>query len=907
MVLGAAALVLTSCKETLLQVVEVATVEISGGSGPVLIGVQRQFTARPRDDRGNELTRRPVIWSSSNPTVAPVDANGNVVGMTAGSATIMATVEGVAGSASIDVHFPAPAITALNPPSGAERGNAFQLTVTGTGFFPTSGVRWNGTARPTTFVNATTLRADIPASDLTQPRHAEVTVVTPAPGGGTSAVRSFTVRINVTSPALALGTDHTCALTGTTAYCWGANGGGEIGDGTTTDRLAPTAVAGNISFVAISSFNNVTCGLDLIGLAYCWGAGANQRGAGGAATTNVPNAVVDGRQYRAISVGASHSCAIDLTGAAWCWGSGFAGALGNGATASQNRPTAVAGGQIFTAIASGQSFSCGVLVSGPTYCWGDNQSGQMGDGTTTGRLTPAPSHSLGIIALAVGTRHACGRTNGGGVYCWGSGFQGQLGNGAFVQTSQPLLVGGLIAATVTASADQSCAVTAAGSVLCWGDNLHGQLGIGSTVDRNAPTQLSGLPAVREIANGDRHSCALTTTAQVYCWGTKGRGQLGDGAVAVRYIPAAVTGGGTFLQVQTGDEFTCGLRTNGRIACWGSGGSGQIGNGAINDASAPADISSAATFTAVITGGSFACGIVSGTRAANCWGNNIAGQLGNGVTAPSAVTPTVVNGPHQWQMLSAGSQHTCGLAATGLVYCWGNNSSGQLGNGTVSSSSSPVQMTGPGGLTYRSVHSGTSHACAAATTGVVYCWGNNGNGQVGDGSLTARTLPVLVSGLTGIVELAGGYFHTCARSGAGLIWCWGSNGVGEIGNGQTSGNVLTPAQVVGGNVYRSLTVGRQVTCAVTPTDQGFCWGLNFEGELGIGSTQVFASSPVAVAPGMAWSSIDSHNVHTCGVIISGAAYCWGYMRLGELGTGQSGIETTPRRVQGGVFSQLRPFS
>ena len=903
-----ACLVALSCKETVLLVVDVAAVEITGLSGPLALGAQQQLNARVRDDRGNTLAGRPVTWSSSNNNVASVDQTGRVSCIGAGSVTITVVAEGVNGTIVVDCHNPAPTLSALNPTNVLMQGATFTLTVTGTNFVPGAIVRWAGANRTTTFVNATTITASIPASDLTAPRYADITVVNPAPGGGASAARPFAVRINVSGPLLAAGQNHTCGILGFSAYCWGSNRSAQLGDGTTVDRLAPTAVTGNLSLVAVSAFFETTCGLDVIGLAYCWGSNnSGVRGAGTGTVSNLPNAVADGRQYRVLSTGLFHACAIDLNGAAWCWGENGSGQLGDGTNVGKNRPTAVAGGLTFVSISAGRDHTCGITTASLAYCWGFNLDSRLGDNTTTNRSSPiAVQTAATFVSVSVADFHTCARTSTALVYCWGRGGGGQLGNGANPAiAATPVLIPGYAASLLETGQDFSCGVSTANTVSCWGVGDYGQLGVGGTQNRNTPAQVSGLSSVRDVAAGERHACAMTTLNEMWCWGSKGRGQLGDGTNAIRPTPVQANNGTGFTQVQTGEEYSCGLRSSGRIACWGTGGNGQIGNGGTADALTPTDGTSSLMFAHLATGGAFACGIVSLTRAGYCWGTGSSGQLGNGTTS-SAPTPVLISGNHQFVTLNAGNGHTCGVNSTAQLLCWGSGSLGQLGTGSTGTSLSPVVVAPPAGVTFNTVSAGYLHTCASTTTGAVYCWGYNFYGQLGDGSATNRSTPVPVPSLTGIVEVSAGYFHSCARNAAGNAWCWGFGGVGELGAGTTSQNTPVPVQVTGGLLFRSIAAGRQSTCGVTTAGQGYCWGLGSDAQLGTGSLAQANATPTQVGGGLTWSGIEPWLSHTCGVTSAGAVYCWGTLRSGELGIGLTGIETVPKRVLGGQFSPARLF-
>jgi alpha-tubulin suppressor-like RCC1 family protein len=902
-----AALAFASCKEK-VEPVSVASVEITGNTGPLPIGSEMQLGARTLDDMGNLLNNRAVSWSSDDQLVATVDQSGKVRGVAGGTATIRATSEGKSGTAAILVQFPSPTITSMNPLSVPAQSGAFTLTVTGTNFSVNSVVRWGGADRPTTFVSATTVQAAIPATDLTTPRYVDITVVNPPPGGGTTVARSFAVRLNITGSQIAAGVDHTCAILSLTVYCWGSNLSNELGDGTTQDRLNPALVTGNIPLLMISSYNRTTCGLDVIGAAYCWGANpSGMRGNGGAvggAGPN-PNAVADNKQYRAISVGNQHVCALDLSGAAWCWGDNAEGQLGNGSTTDSNRPVAVSGGLTFTTITTGAAFTCALTAAGVAHCWGNNANGQLGDGTATDRAAPVPVNTPAPLAsITAGVSHTCGRTSAGAVYCWGLGGSGQLGRGTNANSSVPVLATGIVSAALDAGQSHTCSVTTGGTVSCWGENEYAQLGVGNTDNRNAPVQLTGLPAIRDIAAGLRHTCAMTTTDQVYCWGSKGRGQLGDGTTAMRVVPTPVTNPTPpFAQVHAGDRFSCGLRINGALACWGLGTGGRLGNGSTSNATSPTAVSSTNSFLMVAVGGSHACGIVSGTNAVNCWGENSSGQVGNGSTAASVLNPVPATGSNQFQILSTGLSHTCGITNNQQLLCWGANGSGQLGIGSNTMATSPTVVTPPPNATFNDVSAGNLHTCASATNGNVYCWGANGVGQLGDGSTTGRNSPVAVSTITGIIDVALGSNHSCGRNSAGVVHCWGANGSGQLGMGQT-GNQLTPVPVTGGLFFRSITAGPLVTCGVTNANQAYCWGSNQVGQAGVNDAANNLNSPQLVSGGLLWTVVETSGTHTCGVTSNGAAYCWGLQAVGELGIGQTGVEMVPKRTTGGVFNSPR---
>jgi alpha-tubulin suppressor-like RCC1 family protein len=222
----------------------------------------------------------------------------------------------------------------------------------------------------------------------------------------------------------------TCGLTTTgVAYCWGDNDDGAVGDGGTTDRLVPTAVAtGAYTFVQLWTSRTQSCGLTAAGAAYCWGgAGLGEVGDGTITTRLVPTAVSGGLTFTSLVGGMYYTCGLVAGGQAYCWGNNNNGAIGDGTTTMRLVPTLVAGGISFTSLTAGEH-TCGLTSAGAAYCWGPNQYGELGDGTTTQRLVPtAVASGIVFASIAAGVDHTCGRTSANVLYCWGRNDHAQLG------------------------------------------------------------------------------------------------------------------------------------------------------------------------------------------------------------------------------------------------------------------------------------------------------------------------------------------------------------------------------------------------------------------------------------------------------------------------------------------------
>jgi alpha-tubulin suppressor-like RCC1 family protein len=348
---------------------------------------------------------------------------------------------------------------------------------------------------------------------------------------------------------------------------------------------------------------------------------------------------------------------------------------------------------------------------------------------------------------------------------------------------------------------------------------YGQLGNGSTTTSNVPVQVT-FPAgvaLSEVAGGDDHSLALSSTGTVYAWGDNANGQLGNGSTASSDQPVLVQlpGGVTATAVAAGQQFSLALTSTGSVYAWGDGTSGALGDGATTSSDVPVPIE-----------------------------------------LPGGVTITAV---------AAGLESAAALTSGGLVYAWGYNASGQLGDGSATDSDVPVEVQLPGGTDATAVASGSNNALALTSAGTIYGWGNNGYGQLGNGTTTSSDVPVLVHLPGGVTPsaIASEWDAGLALTSTGAVYAWGLNDQGDLGNGTlTAGSATFPVppspsyapcsdtpvqvQLPGGVIASAVAGGGQGALALTSAGAVYSWGANGFGQLGDASGAADSDVPVAVA-------------------------------------------------------------
>ncbi len=691
-------------------------------------------------------------------------------------------------------------------------------------------------------------------------------------GNGTTTPSTSPVKVmGMDAPVVqvSVGDATVCAVTAIGGvWCWGLGLDGELGNGTMTEaQLTPAKVTGLERGVEMVSLGGgVSCALKQDGSVWCWGYGGGD-GLGNAFDAGPDAGAADGLVPVEVS---------SLTsGVTW--------------------------------ISVGSSDVC-VVQRGAALCWGGaDENGSLGDGTLNESSVPQQVTGLtsGVAAVTAGYDFACALTTAGGVECWGDGSQGALGDGNFSSNPSPVQVTGLMSGVKVVSAGTSgvCALMDDGTATCWGLGSDGELGTGTTTydgsvygASSIPVRVKGLSSPgTTISTGDA-PCVVTTTGGVDCWGFTSELALTPVPVAdfgtnLRATSVSVGGG-----PDDSEGFACATGP-GAVGCWGANNAGQLAAGNFGGNSSTPYFANGLIMAVAPScgmGGDYACAVQSGL--ARCWGANESGELGNGSTTPSD-QPVTVSGLSAVAQISAGATSACAVTTAGAAYCWGDNSYGQLGNGSTTNSPVPVPVHGlTSGVTAVAV--GQYYACALLAAGTIECWGNNTYGQLGNGTTMLSTTPGLVSGIhadASATSIAAGWWTACAVAGGGVL-CWGDNTFYELGNDSEAFQSAVPVSVVNfpdGGVASKVAVGQVSACAVV-AGSALCWGV--PPALGNGSllSAELATPVVGLTSGVTDVAV---GVASGCAVVNGAVDCWGWNPSGQLGNGGAVNELLATPVAG----------
>jgi alpha-tubulin suppressor-like RCC1 family protein len=602
-----------------------------------------------------------------------------------------------------------------------------------------------------------------------------------------------------------------------------------------------------------------------------------------------------------VRCGAGGSCPSGLE----CSSDNFC--LPHGETCAGVMPDAGTPGH-FRALSAGYAHTCAIDDQGALWCWGANDQGQLGApvGKRTGNATRVGMDS-DWIAVDAGFAHTCGLREGGKLFCWGENGSGEIGDGTEGQghplpTEVATPASGSSWIAVAAGGIFTCGIRDDHSLWCWGANPEGQLAQPVDVlDSSVPVRVGGDSDWAAVDVAAYHACGIREDTagdgDLYCWGsagpeTGGDGRLGLGTVSTSGVRAPTRTGESgeldWASVELGDPIGCGLDGAGALYCWGPGTPGT------DTAPLVPTRYSTGTYAAVSTGGTGGgCLLESGT--ALCWGYNGLGQLGV-PPGDGTVTPSPVPNLTGVAAISVGNAHACAQLEGGEVRCWGDDGMGQIGDGTVATKLSPTEV-GSSLAPWAHVDVGQDHTCGVTAAGAGYCWGKNADGQIGNataGPIAYTPAKVDFSGTW--KRLRAGAAHSCGLDSAGAVWCWGANYNNQLGAAGAQGAmpVMTSAAPAGGG-YSALELGPESSCAIDPAGVRVCWGLNEDHELGTGNADP-VPLPTAITGGASvWTSLGLGRFFGCGVGDAGKLWCWGANDFGQLARAPFATSAMPLEV------------
>lgn len=510
---------------------------------------------------------------------------------------------------------------------------------------------------------------------------------------------------------------HSCGVKADNkAYCWGQGGNYQLGNGTWTSQQTPVLVAaGADNWKKAFAGEDASCGIKADDTGWCWGSNGNGELGDGTTTSprTAPVAISGGGTWRVITTGYRFSCGVKTDNTGWCWGSNDGYQLGNGTTTSSSSPAAVSGSYAWSSIDTAplNGFHvCGVTTSNAMLCWGDKAKLPADPQAYT--LVPKTVTTSGAwnAVSASGNASSCGLRSDGAIYCWGANYAGQLGTGDVVARYSPTAhAAGGVWKSVVIGGNHACGIKDDNTLWCWGNNSSGQLGDNTGTDSPTPVAVAGGGTWKAVSTYGDTTCGIKSDDTLWCWGYNLMGQIGDNTSGTdRFQPVSVNGGGTWKSVSAGSFSTCGIKTDDTLWCWGYNTWGGVGDGTTTSPrTSPTAVSGGGAWKSVSTSGYSACGIKNDDTL-RCWGQNTSAQLGDGTTTSPRTTPTAVIGNTGWSKVYAGNTHTCGIRYNQIL-CWGANLNGATGQGPSSSQYATTPQIGncsapvgkPGKILYNS--------------------------------------------------------------------------------------------------------------------------------------------------------------------------------------------------------------
>jgi alpha-tubulin suppressor-like RCC1 family protein len=801
---------------------------------------------------------------------------------------------------------------------------------------------------------------------------------------------------------IAVGISHTIALkTSSTLWAWGFNNCGQLGDGTQMNRWTPLQIGSDSDWLAIAGGGCTSTDKEGYTIAlktnpagggtlWAWGYnGYGQLGDGTYQTRTTPRQIGTESDWILVAAGATHTIGIKANPAGdrtlWLWGCNWSGQLGDGTTNNRTTPRQIGTESDWASVTAGYYYTIGIKANNTLWAWGANGAGQLGDGTTNNRTTP---RQIGTESdwtrVAAGCVHTIGLKSAGTIWVWGGNSSGQLGLGDTIARNIPYPLGSPATPSLIATP-----LGLAQIALTWADNSNNETGfiIERSTDGINYTILSTLPAqggtntiyyldtglnpantyyyrgyaynsfgnspystastnFNRVAPSSLIATILDLSQIVLSWTDRANDETGFiierklnagdtyqeiatvGSNAASWLDTPISPGiyyyyrvrawnvfgnspysneiaiatsGNWVWISAGSSYIISIKTNNTLWAWGYNNYGQLGDGTTDNRTTPRLIGTESDWTRVAAGSGHTIGIKGNPANGGmlwAWGYNEWGQLGDGTT-DNRTTPRLIGTESDWTIVAGGVAHTIGFKTGGTLWVWGNNKSGQLGDGTEDNRITPRQIGTESD--WVSVAAGNQHTIGIkgnpANGGMLWAWGHNEYGQLGDGTTNDRTTPRQIGTESDWVSVAAGNQHTIGIKGnpasGGTLWAWGNNECGQLGLGDMV-NRNTPTQIGTNSDWSSVCGGGAFTFALKTNGTIWSWGYNNSGQLGLGDT-INLNTPTQLGTQTDWTAISAGD--SCGFAIktSGLLWSWGYNGYGQLGVGDTVNRNIPTLV------------
>ena len=669
-------------------------------------------------------------------------------------------------------------------------------------------------------------------------------------------------------------------------YAWGNNNVGQVLDGTTINKSSPVQV-GTSSWTSVSAGASTGGAILSNGVVYNWGLGTNGTignntvntysspvvlGNIPASNTTYPNKIVTAQSWSLVTASYSTSYAIRADKTLWSWGINASGQLGVNNAVTYSSPVQV-GTSSWTQISTTNSTVGAIRSDYTLWMWGYNGQGQLGNNTTVTYSSPIQI-GASWLAVSVGYNTTLAISNTSQLYVWGQSTNGELGNNTIVNLSSPVQLGTRSWTSLGAGGNTSAAVRNDGLLFLWGLNTSGQLGDLTVVSKSSPVILGNVIAGASspiqiqssgtfnswisVTAGTNYTLGIDTAYRLWVWGFNNVGQLGDGTTDSKYSPVLMSSN-SWLSLSAGVSHTLAIDFTNSLYAWGLNSSGQLGTGTTINYSSPVQVAGPASYQKISAGNS-ASAAISMNNNLYSWGNNSTAMLGTGDTINRS-SPTLIG--TSFNQVSVGGSATVATLINRTMYTWGTNASGVLAQNNTISYSSPV-LVGPfsfvsfsspvqvGSLSWISVASGLSHMAAVRSDGLLFAWGVNTGGQLGNNTAISYSSPIQI-GTSSWTQVAAGQSHTLAIRSDKTLWGWGLNSTGQLGNSSVV-TYSSPVQI-GASLNTSwslVTAGASHTVVIDTNKILWAWGNNAYGQLGTrdavnrsGPTQVNITTDASV--------------------------------------------------------------